>query len=227
MEEYLSKHKLFNGIKIADIPHLLNCLNASYKTYQKDEIVFNVSQSKRYIGIILEGSINIVIDDFYGNRFIVNEVSPPNSFGEALAFSEFSNNFYSIAKEKTKILIIPSDKINEICNKVCSFHLKISTNLLKIISNKNTILNQHLEIISKKNIREKLLAYLSIQMLKQKSSYLTINFSREELADYLSVNRSALSREISKLKDEGIIDYYKNTFRVFKNFSLNKKSNED
>jgi len=218
MKEYidlLSKNPLFKGIDKGDIGFLLDCLSAKTKTYYKDEPIFEAGSRPEYVGIVLSGSAFVLQEDYWGNRNILSNIGVGGIFGEAFSCAEAAALPVSvIAKEDSVILLINVKKILTICSTACAFHTSLIMNLVRILANKNRYLTRKIEHITKKTTREKVLSFLSECAVQGGKNTFEIEFNRQELADYLSVERSALSAVLSKMKEEGIIDYYKNTFRL-------------
>lgn len=218
MEEYLSileKCALFSGIRISDLSTLLNCLGAKIVNFEKKETILTEGEPAHSIGILLSGSAQMIQIDYFGNRSLVASVEPSDLFGESFACANapaFPNDV--VAKEKTCVMFLDCKKITQACCNACQFHQQIIYNLMKVIAEKNILLHQKIEITSKRSTREKLLAYLMIQAKKHQSNHFTIPFDRQELADYLLVDRSGLSAEISKLRKEGVFLCRKNEFTL-------------
>ena len=174
----------------------------------------NVTNS---MGMMLQGKAMIVKDDYWGNRFIINEIHQGELFGEAYAcIPEQKLEISLIADEPCNVLFLNMTEITGICHLTCPSHNQLIRNLLAITSRKNVMLTQKMEHIMKKTTREKILSYLSAQSMKQNSQRILIPFNRQQLADYLSVDRSALSNELSKMQKESMISYHKNEFYLIK-----------
>lgn len=202
----LLKIPLFSGISAAELPSLLNCLGVKQKSFAKNEYVFVAGQKVRRVGIVLRGRIQIVKDDLMGNRTILAECGAWELFAESFACARVVHAPVSaLAAEPAEIMFIDCQRIISVCSSSCRFHNKLVENLLKIVADKNLMLNRKIEVISQRSIREKLLAYLNAEAQKQNARSFRINFSRQELADYLCADRSALSRELSKLQAEGLV----------------------
>lgn len=222
----ISKSVLFSTIKKEDIIPLLECLQSNILRYSKGNYIWNAGKEVDQIGIVLEGKLQIVRDNILGDHTILTELCASEMFGEVYAYnSNILLPISVISKEDSTVLFLSSKKIIQTCPKSCHFHYKITENLLNIIIHKNIQLNQKNEILSSRNIQAKILTYLSILTTETGSGAVEIPFNRQELADYLAVNRSALSTELAKLKTLGYIDYYKNKF-ILKN-SAKKQINGD
>ncbi len=212
---FLENTELFSKINIKDIPLLLNCLNANIKKYNKNEYIWHEGDRLIHIGMVLEGSVQIIRDNFIGTRTILTECNPGDIFGEV--FSYQNNNILPIsviANNDSVIMFFNSKNVFHNCSSQCNFHYTIVENMLNIIVQKNRVLSQKNELLSSRTTREKILNYLSIVSNEKKNKTFTIPFNRQELADYLAINRSALSTELGTLKNEGIIEFNKNNFKL-------------
>lgn len=211
--EILQSTALFNGIETFDLESLLSCLSAKVARYKKGQTVFFNGESIECFGIVLSGQVQVIQEDYYGNRSILSNIGRGNLFGESFAFAEVKMLPVSvIATTESELLFINSHRLTVLCTNACEFHSKLIENMLNIVSRKNVALMQKIEFTSKRTTREKLLAYLSAEARKAGSSCFTIPFNRQELADYLSVERSAMSAELSKLRNEGVVNFHKNQF---------------
>ena len=216
MEKYLDLLKtvsLFANIDMSDIKSLLNCLSAKTEYFKENETIFLAGNKAEFVGIVLSGQVQVVKEDFYGNKNIVASIEKGQLFGEAFACADLKILPVSVfSAEDSEIMLIDYRKIITTCSNTCSFHSKLIYNMLRIVANKNIILSQKIEFISKRTTKEKLLAYLSSEAKKAGSNSFSIPFSRQELADFLSVDRSAMSAELCKLRDSGVIEFNKNKF---------------
>ena len=199
---------------------MLTCLGARIEKYMKGDTVFCQNCEAIYIGIVLEGSVQIVSIDYCGNRSIVSEVGDGGIFAEAFACAEVRSLPVSvIAKDDSQIMLIECSHILHTCSNNCGFHQTLIYNLMKDLAEKTLLYHERIEVTSKRTTREKLLTYLNILAKKEGGASFDIPFDRQELADFLEVERSGLSAEISKLRKEGIIDCWKNHFKLLGNMS--------
>lgn len=213
--DILNQTELFRGIDDCDLTALLGCLGAKSVKYGKSETVLPVGEPLHAFGIVISGLVQVVQDDFYGNRSILGVFGPGEIFGESFAFSESKELPVSvIAVSESEILFIDCHRIETPCANACAFHAKLIRNMMNDIAKKNVALTRKIGFTSKRTTREKLLAYLSSEAQKKGSSSFAIPFSRQELADYLSVDRSAMSAELSKMRDDGILTFRKNEFEL-------------
>ena len=209
----LKKCRLFEAVDDESLLRMLTCFGAKVEIFDKKYTIFAEGSPAKYIGIVLSGSVQIIQLDYYGNRSILSEVRPPEMFAEAFACAETPSLPVSvIADEPSEIMLIDSSHILHTCQNHCGFHQQLIYNLMKDLAAKTILFHQRIEITSKRSTREKLLAYLLMQSKKHSSNAFEIPFDRQELADYLEVDRSGLSAEIGKLKKEGLLDCRKNHF---------------
>ena len=214
--EILKKVALFNGIGEENLQGLLICLGIKIVHYNRGQTLFSSGTDTLSLGIVLSGQVHIVKEDYYGNRHIIACIDAGNIFGEAFVCAEIKTLPVSIsAITESDIMFIDYHKIIAPCSNACAFHGKLIDNMLKIIARKNILLSQKIDLISRRSTREKLLAYLSFQAENAHSSHFSIPFNRQELADYLSVDRSAMSAELCKMRDEGLLQFNKNQFELF------------
>ena len=218
MEELYQKLQgcpLFEGIAADDMTGMLGCLGARPMSAEKGQALFREGDPAIYVGIVLSGSVQVIREDFYGNRSIMAHLGPKQLFGESYAFSRVPTLPVSIiADEDTDVLLLDSRRISVCCSNACAFHSQVIYNLLHLAAVNNLILHQKIQITAKRTTRDKLMAYLLNQAKLQGSNSFTIPYDRQELADYLEVDRSGLSAEISKLRREGILESEKNRFRL-------------
>lgn len=213
--DVLSSNPLFNGLSDEEILIVLRKLGATINSFSKNEYIKSIGDKADFIGIVLKGTAHIVQDDFYGNRNITASCEAGDMFAEAFAFAGVSEIPVDILScDDTEVMIIKRDSILNDCDFTCPYHHIIISNLLKIVSRKSMILNQKLKYVSQKTTREKLMAYLSDQAKINHSNLFTIPFDRQALADYLGVERSAMSAEISKLVKEGHIKTKRSSFTI-------------
>lgn len=213
--EILSKTKLFSGVSKEDVESMLGCLNAKLYDYKKGDYVFRQGEHLSNITILVKGSLHIQKDDYWGNRAIVNRVAIGEMFGEAYIAPESGHLLNDVvAVEDSSVIFFDVKRIIMVCSSACRFHTMVVQNLFFSISEKNRKLIQKLGYISNRSTREKLMAYLSEESKKLNSSSFTIPFNRQQLADFLSVDRSAMSNELCKMRNEGLIRFEKNYFEL-------------
>lgn len=218
MEQYLQSMKdcmLFADISEEDLKKTLDCLNAKVKKYKKASTIILEDDEISFVGVMLSGVIQVVKEDYLGNKNILTELSVSEIFAETFVCAELNRSPVTvISLTDCVILFVDYNKIIAKCQSSCPFHTKLIQNMLRIIANKNLILNQKIEFISKRTTREKLLSYFAVQVAKSKNKSFTIPFSRNELADFLCVDRSAMSRELCKLRDKGVLQFKGNKIEM-------------
>lgn len=209
----LSKTQMFSGIGEKETEAMLSCLGAKIKSFKKGEYVLRQGQHLSDILVLAEGNLHIRKEDYWGNLSILGKVSPGEMFGESYVAPESGAILNDVvAIEDSVVMFFDVRRIITTCKNSCQFHYTVIQNLFFAISEKNRNLVQKLGYMSKRTTREKLLSYLSEEAKKQKSSEIQIPFNRQQLADFLSVDRSAMSNELSKMRREGILEYEKNQF---------------
>lgn len=218
MKEYvpvLKKTKLFSGVGDDDIISMLSCLDARLQTYRKGEYVLRQGEHLSDILVLVKGSLYIQKDDYWGNRSILGHIGAGEIFGEACMSPE-SSMFLddAVAGEDCAVFFFDAKRIITVCSCACRFHSMVIQNLFFTISDRNRSFLQKLDYLSRRTTRDKLIAYLSEEAKKQNSASFTIPFNRQQLADYLSVDRSAMSNELCKMRDEGLLEFEKNHFRL-------------
>lgn len=211
----LSECPLFTGIKQEEFDTMLSCLAARVVEYKKDNYIYMSGSIMSEIGIVLSGSVIIIKEDYWGNRTIISRMSASDMFAESFAFTAGEKLFISVvAAENTEILFIDCKNIINIETSPFGFHTILINNMVRILAGKNVMLMQKIDHLSCRSTRDKLLSYLSAQALEQKCKAFTIPYNRQELADYLCIDRSAMSSELGKLRDEGILTFHKNSFEL-------------
>lgn len=213
----LIKTKLFEGICASDAKALLSCLRARLSAYEANsDIIFEQSEI-RDIGVIVSGSAYAYKTDLSGKRIIMTMLEAGSVFGEVLSASLKKKSPVTVtATEPVLVVLIPNDGVVSRCVQACLRHEKLLLNLMDIISCKYFDLHERISCIIRPTLREKILFYLRGCSKNAGNCVFTIPFDRAALAEYLNADRSALSRELSAMKREGVIDYYKNSFRLLR-----------
>ncbi len=218
MKKYLpilQKSPLFSSVAPDQLTALLSCLGGTVRSYTRGETVFREGERPTHLGVVLSGEVRITRTDYYGNRSIVATVMPPHSFGETFACAEVESLPVDVtAAADCEVLMVAVDRVLSPCCNVCSFHNQIIFNLMKQTAAKNLVFHRKLEITSRRTTRDKLMTYLLMTAKEQGSNTVTIPYDRQELADYLEVDRSGLSAEIGKLRREGVLTAEKNRFTL-------------
>lgn len=205
----LSNCSLFKNIKIKSLQKITESVRMYSKEFGKDEMIFCVGDSADYFGIVKKGEVSILQEDYLGNRNIMSVIRVGKIFAEAFCFSD--NNILPVsvlARTDCKVLFVNgSDLLN------CVFEPQLAKNIIATLSEKNVNLTKKIKYVTNKSIKEKVISFLDDMCLMQKSKTVKIPFNRQELADYLAVDRSALSYVLSKMQKDGLIEYRKNLFK--------------
>lgn len=218
---FLSETKLFSGIKAEEIKEALCCLSAYEKSFKKGEIIYRTGQTVTDMGLVEEGSVNITVNLYWGSSIILGNIEKGKIFAETYAAVSGKEMLCdAVAAEDCRVLFINVGKLLNVCKRACGFHQKIIHNLLRISAMKNLNLSARMLHTAPKTIRGRLISYFSQMAAETGSREFTIPFSRQELADYIGVDRSALSAELSKMQKDGILTYRKNEFKLNKNTDL-------
>ncbi len=194
---------IFEGITDEDVAKMLKCFEARKMSFKKDRTIVTNIINVKLIGIILSGTANMVRYDYNGNRTIIEKLETNSVFGEV--FSRVGNDISVIATSDCEILFIEYEHLIKRCKKGCIYHTVLTDNVLKLLSRKIVELNERLEILSKRSIRDKLLSYFELLATDNPRRTFVLPFTYTDLADYLSVDRSAMMREIKNLKEDGFI----------------------
>lgn len=200
----MNEISIFKGIDEQNVKYMLKCFEAKTISYKKDTTIISNLANTNIIGIIADGKANLIRNDFNGNRIILEKLEKGSIFGEV--FSSYSDELSVIATEDCSVITFDYDHIIKRCKKSCPHHNEVINNMLQLLAKKVSVMNNRIDVLTKKTIREKLLEYFSIQEKENlsKTFYLKLNYT--ELADYLGVDRSALMRELKNLKNEGFIE---------------------
>ena len=213
--ELLTSSPIFNGVESKDREALLSCLKIYSRAYRKGEYIRLEHDNIQDVGIVLKGTVHMLKEDVWGHQTLLAYMGPGELFGETFALlHEQASHVSFLAAAETKVLFLPADRVLNPCKNHCPFHETLSRNFLLLLGKKNLRLMEKIEISSKSSLREKILAYLSIQAQKQGSKYIKIPLNRTEMASYLHANRSAMTRELADMQAEGLIEFDRNTFVI-------------
>lgn len=209
----LEKNPLFQSIPKEDLSSLLDCLGASEKKVSKSTVLVYAGDKIESIGIVISGCLRISRVDNFGNDSIVTTITEGNIFAEVFIAANVEISPVTItALEDSVIVFLNYRKLLTTCKNSCPSHVRLTENLLTIIAKKSLYLNKRIEILSKRTMRDKIFTFLEIES-KGKESFI-ISLNREEMANYLCVDRSALSAELSRMQKDGLIRYVKNEFEI-------------
>jgi len=209
----LEKAIIFKNIASDELQNLLQCLSAVKKKYSKGEYIFNAGDMMTQMGVVIKGSVDIVQEDALGRKTIITTIKKSGVFGEGIVAAKLEESPVSIvASEQVEILFLQYISMVAKCEKNCVFHTRLIENMLELMSKKIIMLNSKLNYALLKTIREKIFSYLIEIYGRKKTKTFEIDYNREELANYFSIDRSSLSRELSQMREEGLIDFKKNKF---------------
>ena len=207
----LAGTRLFQGIREHEIEAMLTCLSAEERTYGKDAYIYRAGDVTGRLGVVMEGAVNIIKDDVWGNRKIIENIGGGQIFGETYACLKGAPLMVDVqASERSRILFMDVNRILTTCSSSCDFHNRLIRSLMYVLAGKNLMLTKKMDIITPKSLRERVMVYLSQESVKQGCRTVTVPFNRQQMADYLSVDRSALSR----MQRDGVISYEKNRFTI-------------
>ena len=210
---FLKNTRLFEGLSEEEIEKVLQCLQAYSKKYKKGSYIYRPGIKVESLGLLLSGCVRIEQNDIWGDQTILQNVFEGEVFAEAYACAAGERLTVDVlAAQDTEILFLNIEKVMRTCRMACEFHSSIIKNLLSVMADKNLNLTRKISHITPKSIRGRILSYLSFQAVRQNTHSFLIPFNRQELADYLCVDRSALSNELGKMQKEGILTFQKNKF---------------
>lgn len=216
MEKYYNQIKnspLFFGMNDEELKGLLECFNARIKSFESGEMIIRQSDVISSLYLVLEGKVNIEKDTYWGRRIIISKLGINDNIAMSfVACKAVESTIDAVAAEDTKVLVLNYEKCTSMCQNACTRHKILINNMFEILAKENLELLQKIENVSQKSIRDKLLTYLSNEARRYKNNSFEIPFNRQDLADYLNIDRSAMSFELSKLQKEGLIEYDRNRF---------------
>lgn len=214
-ETLVQECPLFRSIEPEDLSAMLKCLSAREIVVRRGEFIETTRGGKPLMGVVLDGAVEMISEDYFGKKSILTVLRVGNLFGESYSCVKARNRSVAFqARGDSRILILDYDRILHACKLVCRFHHRMIENMLELIAEKNLELIEKIEVVSRTSIREKLLTYLTRQAERAGSLTFTIPMGRTELAEYLCADRSAMTRELARMREEGIITYEKRTFTL-------------
>ena len=218
MQKYmdcLTACPLFAGIGESDLTATLSCLGAYPRHFEKGEAILLEGEPVRWLGVVLSGAVQIVRMGYDGSRSILSKLGPAELFAEVFACAGMAAMSADVvAAEKADVLLLSAERILHPCEHPCGFHHRMIYNLMRILATKNLAFHRKAEITDQRTTRGKLLTYLTLEAKRAGSRSFDIPFDRQELADYLGVDRSAMSAELSRMKRDGLIEYRKSEFTL-------------
>ena len=213
----LKGSQLFAGIRESEILPMMNCTGAYRKKFRRGEAIIVTEDTVPCAGLILSGTVQMVQEDVWGVRTILMSLGEGEFFGESFACGTQLHATVSFeAQTEVTTVYFPFRRMLTMCGSACAFHQRLIENMVILLADKNARLMTKLEILSKRSLSQKILALLSAEAQKAGSLYFTLPMNRDEMAEYLCVNRSALSRELAGMRDKGLIDFDRNTFRLLR-----------
>lgn len=211
--DILKGSKLFANVSEDEIGGMLSCLDAHERHYKEGEFVFRQGDKVDSVSVLVDGALLVQADDYWGSRSIITQVGVGELFGQAyLAGEPIMNDV--VAAEDSAVIFFDAKRVLTTCSSACPFHNRVIRNLFFALSETNLRLVTKLGHIQKRTTREKLMSYLSLMAKKAGRSSFTIPFNRQELADFLSVDRSAMSAELGRMRDEGLLTFDRNRFTL-------------
>lgn len=213
--EELRDCRLFRKIEPEDLEAMLHCLSAREIKPQRGDFIMSTPEEHPLMGVVLEGEVEMISEDYFGKKSLLSVLPVGSIFGESYTCVKAKNRTIAYqARTRCRILLLDYERILHACKLVCRFHHRMIENMVELIAEKNLALVDKLEVTSRTTIREKLLTYLTRQAEAAGSRTVTIPMGRTELAEYLCTDRSAMTRELARMKAEGLIDYEKRTFTL-------------
>lgn len=211
----IKDNKLFENMTERQIKQVLHCSKAVALDFYDNQVVFEKDDNIKKMGIVLEGQFNLVSQKYNGTRVIVTTLEKSEIFGEALAFSTMRESPYDLVSSgNSKALIIPYSIFFTMCREMCDFHQALIRNMLTILSDKIVMLNNKMNILNAETLKGRISVYLLSLHKKTNSMIFDMPMKRQELAEFLNVKRPSLSRELSNMQQEGIIDVYRSTIKI-------------
>ena len=205
--------RLFAGISEDEVTAMLSCLNAREDSFTKHETIIHAGDKAAYIGLVLDGQVLIVQADIWGNRNILSKLGPGQSFALAYACANESEMNVDVAADTDAVILkLDVARVLTVCSSACTHHNRIIRNLVTELAENNLRIHDKLMHIGQRSTRDKLMSFFSAELQRHGKSEFEIDFNRQQLADYLAVDRSGLSAELSKMQKEGLIEFNKNRF---------------
>ncbi len=213
--DVLAKSPLFSEINKDEIYSLTKCLGCKLKHFSMGEYIFHMHQEVEYIGIVINGCVEVVKENIAGEKHIMTFIEESNMFGEAIVCTSTRvSTVAAVAHTDVDVVLIPYNRVIQSCHSACGYHIKIVSNMLRILGDKNEVLNEKMEILLLKGMRAKISTYLLRECEKRSTTSFSITPNRTALAEFLNVSRTSMCRELTRMKDERLIDFYKNSFKL-------------
>ena len=204
---------LFENVQNSEVLELLKCIGIKTKVFRKNAFILKAGSKIDYLAVILGGNAIMSKTDSFGKQTIIEELKMNDIFGHNIVCCGLDKSPVDVvAQNECEVLFLPFEKVVTPCEKLCPYHLQLIKNVMKMISKRNSLLNDKIDIIGQKTTRDKIMALLETYHNGQK--VFSIPYSREEMAKFLCVDRSAMSRELCRMRDEGILKFSKNHFEI-------------
>lgn len=211
----LENSRLFAGIRVDEIQPMLSCLQAVERKYPRGAYIFHTGEEVRALALLVRGTAHIQKEDFWGNRSLLASLAAGDIFAEAYAMpGSGAMRSDVVAVESCTVLLMDVERVLSRCTNSCAFHARLTENLFVLLAEKNRILARKVDYLAQRTTRQRLLVYLSEQAQRAGSAEFTIPFNRQQLADFLSVERSAMSAELSRMQAEGLLETERSHFRL-------------
>ncbi len=212
----LRKTALFQGLSDEELTAVLPCLGALTRKYARGEALLLAGARPQAIGVVLSGTVHVSRESLLGESMLVASFEAGELFGESIVCAGIEESPVRVeAAADCEVLYVRPDKLLATCSTGCRFHTRLIENMVRMLAEKNLLLNAKMELLSQRSTRDKLLAYFDTRMRRGGAAF-ELPFTREELADYLGVNRSAMSRELGKMREEGLIEISGRRVRVLR-----------
>mgnify|MGYP001052913447 FL=1 len=211
----LSECVIFRHIKKGELGCLVSCLEAKVRKYKAGQYIFLAGDKLNYIQVVLSGLAEVIKENLAGNKHIIAMLQPSDLFAEGIVCTESKISPVTVrAKQDMEVLLIPHEKIIRTCGRSCTYHIGLIQNMMVVLGEKNSRLNEKIELLTLKGMREKIASYLVNEMNDRKKNSFEIMLNRTQLAEYLNVSRTSMSRELSRMKEDGLIDYSGKKFKI-------------
>ena len=210
----LFKSALWSNMSDSEKESLYQCLDIRLETFAKDSPILLIGDQVNHLGVLVSGQAVVVAENIEGQRNVIAFISPGELFAEVYALSEKPSGVAVYAQTPVEVAFIDARKATTVCQSACSYHKQLIWNIMQIVATKNVSLNEKIQCLGQRGIREKVSVFLALKHNQYGSDIFDIQMNRQEMADFLCVDRSALSAILSKMKDEGIIDFHKSSFSL-------------
>ncbi|MDD4678741.1 MAG: Crp/Fnr family transcriptional regulator [Tissierellia bacterium] len=219
----VKNNPLFYNMSEDEIKYVLQCSNAAVKSYRDNQVLFEKEQKVKELGIVIEGVLNLVSWKYSGNRVIVTTLEKDDLFGEALIYATEGNSPYDLVSSgKSKVLLIPYKIFSNMCSNNCSYHAQLIKNMLTILSDKIVMLNNKMSILNAETLKGRIAVYLLSLQKKSNTMIFDMPMNRQKLAEFLNVKRPSLSRELSNMQKDNIIEVYRSSVKILDMDKLRK-----